>query len=156
MYNVCAVSQSPFLFCLPFFTSLSLSLSPSFPLSHSFLFSLPLSLPLSSLPPSLPPSLPLSSLQVQLGQEDLETAIRLGISMAESIVPLIKRKSETKTLILKMNYFLKVSGELAGAVVQGLTGESMPHVSIPMFPFLCFCSHVSISMFPFLCFRSGV
>ena len=71
-------------------------------------------------------------------------------------MPLIKKKSEPKTLILKINYFFKVSGELAGAVVQGLTGESMTHVSIPMFPFLCFRSYVSVPMFLFLCFRSGV
>ena len=134
----------PFLFCLLSFTSFSVFLPLSLSLAPFF----------SSL--SLPPSLPLSSLQVQLGQEDLETAIRLGISMAESIVPLIKKKSEPKTLILKINYFFKVSGELAGAVVQGLTGESMTHVSIPMFPFLCFHSYVSVPMFLFLCFRSGV
>ena len=106
MCNTCTVDvQCVYCFSIPLFVLSSffhffLCLSPSFPLSHSFL--------LFSLPPSLPPSLPLSSLQVQLGQEDLETAIRLGISMAESIVPLIKKKSEPKTLILKINYFFKL------------------------------------------------
>lgn len=65
-------------------------------------------------------------LQLLLGQEDLDTLIKFGLNMAETIVPLVKKKGSLFVITLTTLFCLNCTlgtGEIAGAVVEGLTGS---------------------------------